>query len=58
MAILFSVTITFVLPLGLDMRYQYENEVEDLSDEEDRGMVLGGSDLSNAEDRGIVSWGA
>ena len=30
----------------------------DLSDAEDRGIVLGGSDLSNAEDRGMVSGGA
>ena len=30
----------------------------DLSDAEDRGMVLGGEDLSNAEDRCMVLGGA
>jgi hypothetical protein len=30
----------------------------DLSDAEDRGMVLGGEDLSYAEDKGMVPGGA
>ena len=37
---------------------QWWQRERDLSDVEDRGMVLGGSDLSYAEDRGMVSEGA
>ena len=38
--------------------YQMQRTKEDLSDAEDRGMVLGGVDLSDAQEKGMVLGGA